>query len=323
MRGLVEEPGQEEYERRMALIARDWHAPAGAPRTANNLELLVMNYVRATLSLRRVHAELFPQDDAMRQMLRDKEFSLRHAAYGQLHSDCAEMLRPLGTEESCQALDRFAEAWMSASYARLEVGHKLAAALCLTDVPSGMDVRAPWGAWSLVVPPGLFAIRGEPEEMARIWCIGLEPEFVSTSAGRMIPVERIAPRSTKAWPLVVALIRAACLVLSNPDELRKSSRRAIVVAEKVGRSGPPDLLQARYVLGTPVNIDLRQQVADVISGANSGKFSTQFLVRGHFRMQAHGAGYAQHKKIWIEPFWKGPEEARVLLRSHQIGMVAP
>lgn len=46
--------------------------------------------------------------------------------------------------------------------------------------------------------------------------------------------------------------------------------------------------------------------------------TVQFLVRGHWRQQAHGPGHSLRKPIWIEPFWKGPEEARVLLRQHRV-----
>jgi hypothetical protein len=41
------------------------------------------------------------------------------------------------------------------------------------------------------------------------------------------------------------------------------------------------------------------------------------IVRGHWRQQAHGPARALRKTLWIQPFWKGPEESRVLLRTYK------
>lgn len=35
--------------------------------------------------------------------------------------------------------------------------------------------------------------------------------------------------------------------------------------------------------------------------------SQRIYVPGHFRRQAHGKGWKEHKTIWIQPFYKGPE----------------
>ncbi len=51
---------------------------------------------------------------------------------------------------------------------------------------------------------------------------------------------------------------------------------------------------------------------------NGASPKVQFLVRGHPKMQAHGAGHLLRKKIWVQPFWKGPEGGRVLLRQHKV-----
>lgn len=50
---------------------------------------------------------------------------------------------------------------------------------------------------------------------------------------------------------------------------------------------------------------------EMISGASNhgGKPSVRFMVRGHWRNQAHGTGNAERKLIWIRPFYKGPDVA--------------
>ena len=35
----------------------------------------------------------------------------------------------------------------------------------------------------------------------------------------------------------------------------------------------------------------------------------QHVVRGHWKMQAHGEARALRKRLWIEPYWRGPEGA--------------
>ncbi len=44
----------------------------------------------------------------------------------------------------------------------------------------------------------------------------------------------------------------------------------------------------------------------------------QFLVRGHWKNQAHGPRSSLRKRIWIKPFWKGDEHARILLRNYKV-----
>jgi hypothetical protein len=46
------------------------------------------------------------------------------------------------------------------------------------------------------------------------------------------------------------------------------------------------------------------------SEPGSGKpLSIRTMVTGHWRNQAFGTGWQEHKLIWIRPFWRGPVEA--------------
>ncbi len=309
----------EEFLRRISVVARDWHSPWGIPRTANNLEVFAMNYVRLLGSTRRIHGELHPHASNVEMMQIDKAAAASDAVYGKIYADCVGFLNSMD-EASRVTLDDLLPAWLGSSYARLEVGHRLAAALCLTDTPPELSVVAPWGAWSLVVPSGLLMVRGQPDELARVWCSGVEPEFCVTAAGRLVPFRTVRANSARAAEAIESLTRAACLILSDPQELGKSRRRSIDRGKRSGRSGPPDLLQARFVLGNPVSVDARLALQEYVDGGSGSALTVQFLVRGHARMQPHGPKSSLRKKIWIEPFWKGPEDTRVLLRSHQMGV---
>lgn len=75
-------------------------------------------------------------------------------------------------------------------------------------------------------------------------------------------------------------------------------------------------------VGRPLTIDLRAQVKDYIAHGpkrkGHGPPTVQTLVRGHYRRQPWGPGSLQRKVIWIEPFWRGPEEAIISVRPKKL-----
>lgn len=117
-----------------------------------------------------------------------------------------------------------------------------------------------------------------------------------------------------------SLVRGACLALSDPGQYKKKSIGSSSSTKNKREGGAPDLGNARYMLTAPVTVDLRDVVKMVQRGEKhkGGKLTVQFLVRGHWKNQAHGPGHALRKRIWLQPFWKGPEESRVLLRNYTV-----
>lgn len=75
------------------------------------------------------------------------------------------------------------------------------------------------------------------------------------------------------------------------------------------------------VLGKPVRNGHRfvESVRNTISKKRKGPLSAQWIVRGHYRRQVHGPSRSLRKVIWIQPYWKGPEEAVILARPHAVG----
>jgi hypothetical protein len=249
----------------------------------------------------------------------------------------------------------FGSHWRSMAFARLELGHKLAAALMFTDAPE--SVQAPWLAWSLILPDGLL---GEVD-IRRVWCLGdrpavllvklgdhvgtlglhvfkpredgnlgIDPGPYNPDLGEKIPKTRAAfeamgkeyeEKFLRTLPMLQNLIRGVCLALSDPAEWRKGDYYGRPSGSEIKKASKHKELPVgeRYVLGHPVQIDLREEVLEhVRTGRVGGGSPTKlFLVRGHHRRQAHGPGHQLRKTIWVEPFWKGPEDARVLLRPHQ------
>ncbi|MBU1067434.1 hypothetical protein KKE60_06575 [Patescibacteria group bacterium] len=54
----------------------------------------------------------------------------------------------------------------------------------------------------------------------------------------------------------------------------------------------------------------RQSCSSLERKSKSWKIKNKFIVRGHWRDQAVGKDWSEHKRIWIEPYWKGPDTAK-------------
>lgn len=53
--------------------------------------------------------------------------------------------------------------------------------------------------------------------------------------------------------------------------------------------------------------------------ASSGKtLDVRFIVRGHWRNQACGASHKDHKRIWVLPYWKGPEMSEIVSKKYVV-----
>lgn len=246
------------------------------------------------------------------------------------HSKIALFVNKLEPLREVVDLCEFGLDWLDSNFSKLEIGHKLAASLCLTDVPDDLEVKAPWVAWSFVIPDGLLLgmpnSKGELEDFARVLCRGAQIKYLVSSKGRCVgpvnPDQSGAPEGViHLFKLLNSLVKGACLALSDPDQYKKKSIGGNEGSFKSKRAGgAPVLNNARFMLSAAVQVDLRDVVHAVQRGERrkGGKLTVQFLVRGHWKNQAHGPHQSLRKRIWLQPFWKGNEETRILLRNYVI-----
>jgi hypothetical protein len=77
---------------------------------------------------------------------------------------------------------------------------------------------------------------------------------------------------------------------------------------------PSTVLGAHY---GPIIVDKR---AHDHGGAaiDAGTLTRRFMVRGHWRHQAHGPHHLLRKLMFIEPFWKGPELGEIIERPYLV-----
>jgi hypothetical protein len=216
-------------------------------------------------------------------------------------------------------VQHWAAAWHRSGFVKIDLGAKQTAAFLLTDAPE--DVRLPWDAASIVVPPGLC------DPVRRIWCENDGPDgrvyLVSAldEAGNAFATApdsaagKVAPwTSHDRHEQLANLVRCVALAGQN-GSVRKV--RAGASSSVHGSSRTYDApVAALWRCADPIELDLRDEAARAWSGHHRKGASptVQFVVRGHFRDQVCGPQRTARKRIWIRPFWKGPEEARALLR---------
>lgn len=306
--GILHQVIDDAFRNKVLWASRQLVLPA--PTTAHNLEVLTMNgawwhvYVHSLGPAPEVFAgdvllesdmtTTFERLELLRRILRSIDVDIDGKCFSP------------GLE--------FAEAWHSAAFARVEVSHKLAAALALTSAPDKSQVPCPWPAVSITVPEGMF------EPVRRAWVVPIENgghHVISTVASDgAFPRGTTSTLTVEQNALLANYVAGVLLTVSDRD--RPVARHGGNASKGSRRRSSPVVGQL-YRVGAPVQIDLRETVREAWSGKRSGGTpKVQFLVRGHWRNQACGPGHAERRRTWIEPFWKGPAESRILLRGHAL-----
>lgn len=179
----------------------------------------------------------------------------------------------------------------------------------------GMSVRML--SWMLTPDPD------DPDKgYLAMWCSGLAdrgPFGGAEAVSRNIAVmDRNAPETVtwKGHPEhEPARLVFAAWALLNQEGLTESATRtpAPPQARSKARKRRAELDQ------TPVTVvDLRRAARDrqaAVEGAAQSRFHSRWIVRGHWREQACGKGRADRRRIYVEPHYKGPADAPLVLRE--------
>lgn len=113
------------------------------------------------------------------------------------------------------------------------------------------------------------------------------------------------------------LISNFCAWINSRGGLDKSGQRTDKGRISKARREHKGAWPVHWIVGRDVKLsrELRESVADLVL-SRSGKQNragwrvrTQHVVRGHWRNQAHGVGRAERRRMWIQPFMRGPEGA--------------
>lgn len=110
-----------------------------------------------------------------------------------------------------------------------------------------------------------------------------------------------------------ATLNACAALAGKAATLGRAKKR-----KRKGGKARPVIGGLNYSLAMPVRVDMRDHVRRYLRGESSRAYKVRWVVRGHWRNQAHGPALLLRRMRWIEPYWKGPECAPKLVRSHEI-----
>jgi len=119
--------------------------------------------------------------------------------------------------------------------------------------------------------------------------------------------------------MIGRLIINTCLAFSDPTNVRsrETRQRHHINSHFKGRTSSEPTVR-NFVLGKPVKHDFREHVAAFVRGDRKAPPSVQVLVCGHHKTQHHGPKNSLVKVIWVEPYWKGNDDAPIPIRPHII-----
>jgi hypothetical protein len=141
--------------------------------------------------------------------------------------------------------------------------------------------------------------------------------------------ETISEREKRLWGVIGRLIVGTMIYMHMGHGARRLQKTTW--KPKYGRSQrPPE--RPIYEVRPNIQIDLRDDVLDYLEGRTkeedeestprgSYEVKVRVKVRGHFKLQPYGPGASLRKLIFREPYWRGPEEGAVVIRSHMLGDV--
>ena len=165
----------------------------------------------------------------------------------------------------------------------------------------------------------ISASRGLYSNEMTAWSI-CEEQFVSTRASlRSLACEEADWHVVGEGPRIVrqdVTRHAALRIVANLCSWMEASGgttglRHTITSRPIGEpdAGKP----IHWILGRDVKLERElldaakaQSLCDRKTSALGWRIKSRFVVRGHVRNQACGAGMLEHKTIWIAPYWKGP-----------------
>jgi hypothetical protein len=228
--------------------------------------------------------------------------------------------------------------WLRCGLPIVEMGHKYGAALMSTSPPTEGEIHPPWPAFMIQLPGGLidkghhlfvfskndvwafigffegFEINQFHRSAAFLANPHFEKEFIDDTFG--VPFSDIDAR----LELVLSrLTLNVCLAMTDPAAVRpigKGHKRPGGSGNNRQPGTEPSFQS--FMLGRPIKIDCRPPLHDYIAGRRSSIKNVQSFVRGHWRHQPHGQGRALRRMQWIEPYWKGDENAPIAVKPHRL-----
>lgn len=132
--------------------------------------------------------------------------------------------------------------------------------------------------------------------------------------------EKLETIDRRAYAMIGRLILNVCLAMSDPNNVKAPRDPK---SKKKGNHNERESSEPRirtYQLGATPSVDCREAVASYLrTGKTGGALNVQVMVAGHWRNQPHGPQNSLRRVQWIEPYWKGPDDAPILVAPKAVG----
>ena len=283
--------------------------------------------------MRSLHAEI----DVQTAKIREAE---DQAAYHLNQIDVTGLAKyTLDVSKSTALHGRWYLAWAHAGHNVFELGNDFVAAMLLTD-PRAIDfeaLRAPFPGLLVTIPSGFVTgAEGLPYTKLHLSYVDGSWGLYATDGVHVINTH-VAEGQALSWALFENL-ETVDGVIEDADATAIRSIRQIAfgmlayvtavdraIEERSASSKNPrgDSRKHRdrphvHDVGRTVQIDpILVKYARAGAREVSLQLKHRFIVRGHYRNQAHGHGFRDRKSLWIMPFWKGPREGAVLVHTYK------
>lgn len=219
------------------------------------------------------------------------------------------------------------------------------------------DIEVQWHAFMVIVPNGLLSFVDEETKIENEYNRILVASFdgaatiillnqhgaksshriivqMSDSIARVLDVENVQlvhatntessleankVKVQRITILAKRMVAGLLLALQHQDNFKSKTHPA-----REGKNPREHKEPAHRVVfvGKPLKVDCRPSIGDYIRNGSPKRKgappAVQFIVRGHYKRQVIGVGRAGRKVIWVEPYWKGPEEAPILTRPKKV-----
>lgn len=236
----------------------------------------------------------------------------------------------------------FCVGWVQNNMPIIELGHKLAASYMMTSSDSVLDtIQLPFPYVRIRIPDRLIVVKNPKGE---------EMELKTVSLGRVdgglaVLIRYQVGPDTSTSRSVVESFRDLKGLISEQPSFTKEYRRSLfllvrlilcVLIRMTGYKRDPTINKALgkkgrkrkkgkakaeqrvYRIPDKVTHDFRQFVKDYTSGTGK-RVTIRSLVTGHWKQQPYGPKRSKRKNIFVEPYWRGPEEGRPAIRPHVLG----
>lgn len=243
--------------------------------------------------------------------------------------------------------------WAECAFPKIVMTQKRAASLMATVVPKNIveEMEPPWPSFVIEIPKGLlktkteetvsdvtmllvhlFRIEGKKlwtliarnEAREDIWRVNIERENLAGGWNQredlidndlFDSIKDLSDLDERSMVMAGRLAAGTMLALSEPNNMRPVNKVARTRHAFITRNSPEPVGTRIFEMKLAITLDVSKEIERFISG-NGPSPSVQTLVRGHWKRQACGPGLLKRKWINIEPYWRGPEDAPIAVRSH-------